>query len=81
MSPDPKPPTDDAVWRNRFITINLVRIGGTIVALLGLYLWHTDTVREGGAIDIGLPMALIGLAISFLGPQYLARRWRTPPDR
>lgn len=79
MSPAPQPPPDEAVWRNRFITINLVRIGGTILALFGLFIWHTDYVRSGGAMDIGLPMALIGVAISFLGPQYLARRWRTPP--
>ncbi len=81
MSPAPKPPIDDAVWRDRFITIHLTRIGGTIIVLVGLYLWHTDKVREGGAIEIGLPMALIGLAISFLGPMYLARKWRTPPGQ
>jgi len=81
MSPNIPPPVDEATWRNRFITINLVRIGGTAVALLGLYLWHTDTVREGGALEVGLPLALIGLAISFLGPQLLARKWRSPPGQ
>jgi len=81
MSPAPQLPPDDTVWRNRFITINLTRIGGTIIVLVGLYLWHADGVREGGAIEIGLPMALIGLAISFLGPWYLARKWRTPPGQ
>ena len=30
------PSEDEALWRNRFITINLVRIGGTAVVLLGL---------------------------------------------
>ena len=72
-------PDDETLWRNRFITINLVRIGGTAVVLLGLYLWHTDTIRPGGAIEIGLPLALIGLLVSFGGPKYLAARWRTPP--
>ncbi len=81
MSPAPKLPPDEAVWRNRFITINLIRIGGTIIVLVGLYLWHADAVREGGAIEIGLPMALIGLVISFFGPGYLARKWRTPPEQ
>jgi hypothetical protein len=81
MSSAPNPPPDDRVWRDRFIMINLTRIGGTIIVLVGLYLWQTDRVREGGAIEIGLPLAAIGLAISFLGPMYLARKWRTPPGQ
>ena len=74
MTPQP----DDTLWRNRFILINLTRIGGTIVVMFGLLVWQTDWVRPGGAIEIGFPLALIGLAVSFLGPRYLARKWRTP---
>jgi hypothetical protein len=73
-------PNDEATWRNRFILINLTRIGGTIVVLLALLLWQSDMIVEGGHF-IGFPIALIGLAISFGGPHYLARRWRTPPGR
>lgn len=76
--PDPRPVSEET-WRNRFIMLNLTRIGGTIVVLFGLYVWHSDWPREGGSIALGLPVALIGLAISFGGPRYLARRWRTPP--
>ena len=76
----PTPP-DEATWRNRFILLNLVRIGGTAIVLIGLYLWHSDSLRPGGAMEIGLPMALIGLAISFLAPRMLARKWRTPPGQ
>jgi hypothetical protein len=78
MTPDPRP-IDEATWRNRFITINLVRIGGTLVVLFGLFVWHSDWMRSGGAIEIGLPLALVGLVISFWGPLVLARKWRTPP--
>ncbi|HYC63409.1 MAG TPA: hypothetical protein VEC14_01655 [Reyranellaceae bacterium] len=74
-------PSDEDLWRNRFIAINLVRIGGTIVCLLGLYLWHSDALRLGGHPVVGFPMALIGLAISFGMPIYLSRRWRTPPGQ
>ena len=81
MSPDPQLPPDDAVWRNRFILVNLVRIGGTAIVLLGLYIWHGDSVREGGAVEIGLPLALIGLVLSFVGPRHLSRKWRTPPGQ
>ena len=72
-------PQDEELWRNRFILLNLTRIGGTVLVLLALVLWQSDMIVEGGHAA-GLPIALIGLAISFAGPQYLARRWRTPPD-
>ena len=81
MSPTPQPPVDEETWRNRFVMINLVRIGGTAVALLGLYLWHSDAIREGGAMETGLPIALVGLVISFVAPRMLARKWRTPPEQ
>ncbi len=74
------PGDDDSVWRNRFILINLVRIGATIVVLLALVLWQTDTFVEGGSI-LGFPIALVGLVVSFWGPLWLARRWREPPRR
>ena len=74
-----QPPDDVDQWRNRFILVNLVRIGGTMVVLLGLLIWHSDWWRDGGAVEIGLPLALIGLLISFGGPKWLSRRWRTPP--
>ena len=69
----------DRLWRNRFIIINLVRIGGTIVVLFGLVLSQTDKIVEGGALITGLVIAVAGLVASFAGPQWLARRWRTPP--
>ena len=76
-SPDPQ--DDETLWRNRFILLNLARIGGTVIVLFGLLVWHSDWLREGGAIAIGLPLALIGLVVSFGAPKYLAGRWRTPP--
>ena len=72
------PEQEEALWRNRFILINLVRIGGTIVVLLALALWQSDMFVQGGSI-IGFPIALAGLVVSFWGPKWLARRWRTPP--
>jgi hypothetical protein len=81
MSADPRPPVDEATWRNRFIIINLVRIGGTFVTLFGLFIWQTDFFRAGGWAGVGVPLTVIGLLVSFGAPQWLARRWRTPPDR
>ncbi len=81
MTPEPPRPVSEETWRNRFITIQLTRIGGTLVVLFGLLVWNSDWLRQGGAIEIGFPLALVGLAISFGAPLYLARKWRTPPDR
>lgn len=74
------PRDDETLWRNRFIAINLVRIGGTVVVLIGLAIWHSDLVVEGGSLVAGLPITLAGLVASFWGPKWLAARWRTPPE-
>ena len=71
-------PQDVAMWRNRFVIIQLSRIGGTVVALLGILLWQSDVFVQGGHVA-GFPIALMGLVASFLAPQWLVRRWRTPP--
>lgn len=68
---------DEALWRNRFILINLVRIGGTVVVLFALALWQSDVIVEGGSI-VGFPLALAGLVVSFFGPKWLAGRWTRP---
>ncbi|TMJ17357.1 MAG: hypothetical protein E6G92_13600 [Alphaproteobacteria bacterium] len=72
-------PDQEALWRNRFILINLVRIGGTVITLAAILLWQSDIFVEGGSI-VGFPIAFAGLIVSFFGPKYLAGRWRTPPD-
>jgi hypothetical protein len=72
------PERQEALWRRRFILMNLVRIGGTIVVLLGLLLWQSDVFVEGGSI-VGFPIAILALVVSFFGPKYVAGRWRTPP--
>lgn len=74
-------PVDEATWRNRFITLQLARIGGTILTLAGVYLMLSNSVQQGGSIVLGLPLALIGLVISFWGPKHLSRMWRRQDGR
>ena len=69
-------PNDETLWRNRFIFINLLRIGGTLVVLFALLLWQSDLIVAGGTV-VGLPLALAGLVVSFFGPKWLAGRWRS----
>jgi hypothetical protein len=77
MMPDLPPAPDEATWRRRFILMNVARIAATVLVLVGILLWQSDTFLEGGSI-VGLPLALIGLVASFGAPKWLARRWRTP---
>jgi hypothetical protein len=72
------PQEQEELWRNRFILVNLLRIAATVVVLFALALWQSDLIVEDGSI-VGLPLALAGLVVSFWGPKWLARRWRTPP--
>lgn len=72
------PERDETYWRNRFIVMNLIRIGATAVVLFGIMLWQSDVIVEGGSI-IGLPIALVALVASFFAPKSYARRHRTPP--
>jgi len=65
-------PDDETLWRNRFITVNLVRIAGTVAALAGVYL----SMKEEGLLIPGLALALVGLVVSFGAPKWLARHWR-----
>jgi hypothetical protein len=74
------PPDNDTLWRDRFIAVNMMRIGATLVVLLGLAIWQTDLIVTGGSI-LGLPITLIALFVSFWGPTWLVRRWRTPPKQ
>ena len=74
-------PVDETTWRNRFITLQLTRIGGTAIVMIGLYVWYTDAVAEGGTIVLGLPLALIGLVVSFWGPKHLSRKWKRQDGR
>ena len=66
----------NATWRNRFILVNLLQIGGTLVVLFGILLWQSNYIVQGGSW-IGFPIALVGLVVSFFGPRRLARYWKS----
>jgi hypothetical protein len=73
------PQEENAMWRNRFILMNLIRIAASVGVLAAILLWQTDIFVRGGSV-LGFPIAIICLAISFFGPKYAAGRWRTPPE-
>jgi phosphatidylserine synthase len=69
----------EATWRRRFILVNLVTIGGTILGLFGILMWQTDYIVEGGSA-IGFALGMIGLVISFFAPRFMASRWKRGGD-
>jgi hypothetical protein len=74
-------PQDEDLWRSRFIAVNLLRIGGTLVVLAGLAIWNTNVLRQGGLPQVGFPLALAGLVASFWGPVALSRHWKRKDGR
>jgi hypothetical protein len=79
MTGGERPPADDATARNRFLFLSLARIGGALVAVVGIVVWQGDWLREGGSAVVGIPLFLAGLLVSFVLSKQLARKWRTPP--
>jgi len=73
------PPPDSA--QQRFMLLNAARGVGAIVMIVGLVVWYTDLLRVGGDMATGGVVFAAGLALSFLLPKFLARRWRTPPGQ
>ncbi len=69
-APEPTP-----LEKKRFLAIQLVRLSGVALVLLGVLI-------SGGKIDlpplVGYVIVLVGLTDVFLMPRLLARRWRSP---
>jgi hypothetical protein len=73
--PEHVPPT--AQERNRFFAINVVRLSGAALILIGILIVN-------GAIDlpeaVGYVFIPLGLIEVFVMPLVLARRWRSNPE-
>jgi hypothetical protein len=70
-----EPPVSDEVARGRWLTINVLRLGGVAMVVAGML--GTRQVLE---IPVIAAYALIGIGLLdiFLVPLLLARKWRTP---
>ncbi len=73
MATDPtRPPEDETRARNRFMVINLMRIGGVAMILFGIAVLQ-------GLFDlpqwIAYAVIVLGMVETFVMPQLLARAW------
>jgi hypothetical protein len=75
------PDLSDDEARKRWLVIQLMRVGGVAFAILGIMMAR-DVVNIGGDDNrlVGYAFIVIGLLDAFVVPQYLARKWRTPPQ-
>jgi hypothetical protein len=69
MNGEPRDP-----GRTRFLTILAIRWIGTVLAIVGIVALN----GRGLPREAGYVLAPIGLALAFMAPGLLARRWRTP---
>lgn len=72
---------EDRIARGRFLLLTLVRLGGVALVMLGIAIWQSDFVVDGGSAVLGVPVFLLGLAETVFLPKLLASKWRTPRDR
>ena len=66
----------DEVARNRWMVINAVRVAGVAMVLVGI-LGLRGVLEYPEAA--GYVLVVVGLIDVFVVPQFLARKWRTPP--
>lgn len=66
---------DETKWRNRLIAYSAARLGGLAVFALGLAIFYTDLLREGGWPQLGAVVIVLGLIDALFAPWVLKRHW------
>lgn len=66
---------EDAKWRKRLVAYTAVRMGGLLVFGLGLAIFYTDLLREGGWPQVGAVVIVLGLIDALFAPRVLKKRW------
>jgi len=67
----------DQQARNRFIVIQIVRLSGVAMVLVGLLVM---TGRIDWPREAGFALAAAGLFEALLAPLLLSRKWKTPAE-
>jgi hypothetical protein len=61
--------------RNRYFVISAIRMSGVIFVLLGALIVRGIVELP---VEVGYVLLAVGLFDTFVVPQLLARKWRTP---
>ena len=74
------PEDRERLAKSRFQTLQLLRLTGIIVMIIGMWIWAGDILREGGWPTLGIPVFALGLFEALVLPTILAQRWKSPPE-
>jgi hypothetical protein len=66
---------DEARSRNRLLAYTAVRAGGVAIFLLGIAIFYTNIVREGGWPQLGAIVAIMGVIDALFAPRLLKKAW------
>ena len=66
---------DEAKWRKRLLAYTGARLGGLAVFALGLAIFYTDLLREGGWPQVGAVVIILGLIDALFAPMVLKKHW------
>jgi hypothetical protein len=66
---------DDSKWRKRLLAFTAVRMGGLLVFGLGLAIFYSDLLRDGGWPQVGALVMILGLIDALLAPRILKKHW------
>ena len=66
---------DETVWRKRLLAYSAVRLGGLAIFFLGLAIFYTDLLREGGWPQVGAIVAIMGVVDTVFAPRVLKKLW------
>lgn len=66
----------ERIARARFTVLAVLRAAGVVDMVAGIIIWKSDLLHRGGWPQLGLPIFVLGFAVSLLVPPLLARLWR-----
>ena len=71
------PETPSELERRRFVVLTVMRAGGVVMMLIGLWIMLGDLLQDGD--KVGGAIFIVGAVESLLLPALLASKWRSPP--
>jgi hypothetical protein len=74
---DPALPPAPDPSRRRYLTIQLVRLAGSLIAAAGALVWQTDALTPVPNPAMGKALFALGLFTTLVVPAVLRRAWRS----
>lgn len=66
---------DEAKWRRRLLALTMARLGGLAILLVGVAVFYSDVLRDGGWPQVGAILIVLGALDALLAPWVLRKSW------